>query len=60
MNRWVTVRERVNRSMHLDAGSQPIGQAGMLEPLDPPLDEVAQQVPRRNSESSPARKKWIK
>jgi hypothetical protein len=46
MNRWVTIRKRVNRSMHLDADAQSIREAGMLERLDPSLDEVAQQVPQ--------------
>ena len=40
----MAIRERVDRSMHLDAGPQPLGQAPVLEPLDAPLDEVAEQV----------------
>ena len=44
MNRGMAIRERVNRSMHLNAGAQPIGDARVLEPLDAPLDVVAEQV----------------
>ena len=44
MNRGMAIREGVDRSMHLNAGPQPIGQAGVLEPLDAALDVVAQQV----------------
>jgi hypothetical protein len=44
MNRGMPMRERVDRSMHLNAGAQPIGDARVFEPLDAPLDVVAQQV----------------
>src|SRR3954447_7133392 len=56
MNRWVTIRERVNRSMHLDADAQPIGEAGMLEPLDASLDVVAQEVPEAQLHIVPGQK----
>ena len=44
MNRGMAIRERVDRSMHLNACAQPIGEAAVLEPLDAPLDVVAKQV----------------
>ena len=44
MNRGMAIRERVDRSMHLNADPQPLGQAPVRKPLDPALDEVAQQV----------------
>src|SRR5688572_1460411 len=44
MNRGMAIRERVNRSMHLNAGAQPIGNARVLEPLDATLDVVAEHV----------------
>ena len=33
MNGGVTIRERVDRPVHLDAGAEPLGHALVLEPL---------------------------
>ena len=44
MNGGVTIRERVDRPVHLDAGAEPLGHALVLEPLDSSLDEIPKQV----------------
>ena len=44
MNRGMAIREGVDRAMNLNAGPQALGQAPVRKPLDPSLDEVAQQV----------------
>ena len=46
MHRGMAIREGVDRSMHLNAGAQPIGGARVLEPFDAPLDVLAEQVPQ--------------
>ena len=44
MHRGMTIRECIDRSMHLNAGAQPIGDTRVLEPLDTPLDVVTEQI----------------
>jgi hypothetical protein len=44
MYRGMAIREGVDRSMHLNADTQALSQAPVRKPIDPALDEVAQQV----------------